>query len=368
MASRRRGKARGGSLRFGGLPEGVQMKVLVTGHNGYIGSVMVSVLRHAHFEVVGLDCDLFHGCDFGRIQEAIPSVDVDLRDVEVTDLFSFDAVVHLATLPEASSTDLDATVFAEINEVATLRLAECCKRAGVSRFVYASSCGVYGRTGDEWLDEASPTAPPTPYTQGKVRCEQALASLVDGTFTAVVLRNANVYGVSPRFRTDLIVNNFVAAGVVTGRVLLRSDGSAWRPVVHIEDLARAYAAVLAAPADLVAGEIFNVSSSDENYRVIEIADAVTEWVPHCTRAVSRYTHDEPSYRVSGAKFAETFPDYSFRWTLVEGIRQLRNAMCGAGLTPGEWRSDRYRRAMRLQTLIERGGVNGKLRRSRPAVA
>lgn len=340
------------------------MKVLITGHNGYVGSVLVSVLRHAGFEVAGLDCDLFQGCDFGRMQEAIPGLHLDLRDIEVVDLLTFDAVIHLATVPEASSYDLPAEVVNEINEAATIRLALLSRMAGVTRFLFASSCEVYGRSGGEWLDETSPTA----CTIAKTRCEQAILSMAGTTFAPTVLRQANVYGVSPRLRLDLVVNDFVGAAVTTGQVLLLTDGSAWRPLVHIEDLARAYAAMLNAPIDRVSRETFNIASHSQNLRLIDIADTVAEWVPNTTRDVRLHAPNEAGYRVSGSKFAQAFPEFSFRWTVEEGIAQLRNAMSDATLTPGDWRSDRYRRAMHLQTLIESGRLSPSLRQARTAVA
>jgi len=347
------------------------MRVLVTGHRGYIGSVVTAVLRHARYEVVGLDCDLYRGCDFGRVREDVPSFDLDLRDVEFTDLLSFDAVVHLAAVPHEAWSDLDRTAVEEVNETATVRLAECCKKASVSRFVFASSCSVYGRDGAPPLDERSPADPRTPEGISKLRCERVVARLADHTFSPVFLRQAHVYGVSPRLRTDLMVNEFVASAVASGRVVVRCDARAWHPVVHLEDLARAYAAVLAAPPEAVDGQVFNiakVAGTDDDeigpagtYRVIDIADTVTERVPHCTRTVRPVVRNDASCRIDSSKLERALPRFSFRWTLPLGIRQLANAMEGSGLTPADVRSDRYRRALRLHTLIDRGEVDTSLR-------
>lgn len=347
------------------------MRVLVTGHRGYIGSVVTAVLRHARYDVVGLDCDLYRGCDFGRVREDVPSYDLDLRDVEFTDLLSFDAVVHLAALPNDASSDLDRTTVDEVNDVATIRLAECCKKAGVSRFVFASSCSVYGRDGARPFDERSPADPRTHEGISKLRCERVVARLADQTFSPVSLRHAHVYGISPRLRTDLMVNEFVASAVTTGQVLVRGDARAWHPVVHVEDLARAYAAVLAASPEAVDGQIFNIANvggtgADEigpagTYRVIDVADTVTELVPHCTRSVRPVVRNDANCRIDASKLQRALPRFSFRWTLPLGIRQLRQAMEGSGLTPADLRSDRYRRTLRLRTLIERGEVDTSLR-------
>lgn len=330
------------------------MRVLVTGHRGYIGSVLVTVLRHARFEVVGLDCDLYQGRDFGRVRETIPSYCLDLREVEFTDLLSFDAVIHLAALQESTPPGIDSGLICEVNEEATIRLAECSKKACVSRFLFASSCGVYGRNGIKPFEETSPADPITQEGASKLRCERALDRLADHSFSPVFLRQADVYGVSPRLRTDLMVNGFVASAVATGCVVVPGDWQVWRPVVHVEDLARAYAAVLIAPDETIHDEAFNVAAPDDNHRAIDIADAITELVPQCTRRVTRTCFDEPSYRVSGSKMKRKFPKLSFRWNLPTGIRQLRNAMFGAGLTPADLRSDRYGRVFPLSALVDAG--------------
>jgi nucleoside-diphosphate-sugar epimerase len=338
------------------------MRVLVTGHRGYIGSVLVSVLQHARHEVVGLDCDWYGDCDFGRMRDSIPSFEMDVRDVEFTDLLSFDAVIHLAALPQDSASQLDPSLYEEINFEASVRLAECCKQANVSRFLFASTCAVYGNGSGEPQNETSSTAPITPSAVAKLRCEQELLRLADEHFAPVLLRNATVYGVSPRLRLDTVVNEFVGSAVANGRVAMRTEGRAWRPLMHVEDVARAYAAILAAADEAVCGQVFNVAITEENYRVIDIADCVTEFVPDCTRSIRTGIPDQRSYCVDGSKLRRALPHLTWRWTLPQGIRQLRAAMLGAGLTTGEWRSDRYRRVMRLSTMMERGELDTTLRR------
>jgi len=339
------------------------MRVLVTGHRGYIGSVLVSVLQHARHEVVGLDCDWYGECDFGRVRDSIPSFEMDVRDVEFTDLLSFDAVIHLAALPEDSASQLDGALNEEINFEATVRLAECCKQANVSRFLFASTCAVYGNSGGEPRDEASPATPITSNSLAKLRCEQELLRLADQQFTPVLLRNATVYGVSPRLRLDTLVNELVGSAVARGRVDVPTEGRAWRPLMHVEDVARAYAAVLSAADELVAGQVFNVAITEENHRVIDVADCVTELVPDCTRSVRQGIPDQQSYCADGSKLRQALPHLKWRWTLPQGIRQLRAAMLGAGLTVGDWRCDRYRRVMRLSTMLERSELDHSLRRT-----
>ncbi len=342
------------------------MRVLVTGHRGNFGSVLCSVLRHDGHDVVGLDCDLFNGCDFGRMGQQIPSLEIDVRDIDFTDLLSFDAVVHLAALSGRVCSELPVSLVDEINFDATVRLAQLCKEASVARFVFASTCGVYGRGRCDLLDEDSPVNPRTPFAQSKLRCEQELARLADGSFAPVFLRHPTAYGVSPRLRVDTVVNDFVASAVTTGQVAMQTSGSAWRPLAHVEDIARAYVAALCAPDGLVHNQVFNVVRSDENYRVIDIADAVTDLVPRCTRSALPDVFDERSYRVDGSKLERTFPDLRFKWTLQLGIRQLRSAMLVGGFTPGDWRSDRYRRSLRLKGLMERKTLGCDLRFLVPA--
>jgi len=344
------------------------MRVLVTGHRGYIGAVVAAVLRHARYDVVGLDCDFYRGCDFGRMQEDVASYDTDIRQIEFADLLSFDAVVHLAGLTDGESVAFGAELTREINLDATIRLAECCRRAGVSRFVFASTCAVYGNGGESLLTELDLPNPLNPYAEQKLAAEQALRRLADSSFVPVFMRNATVYGVSPRLRVDTVLNDFVGSALCHGRIDVKTAGRAWRPLIHVEDLARAYAAVLSAPDDTVRCEPFNVAVTDENYRIIEIADAVTEHFARASRHTNPTVFDKRSYRVSGDKLTERFPKHRPRWTMNQGVRQLRTAMESAGFTPSDWRGDRYRRSLRLQRAVETGALDASLRRADPVVA
>jgi len=337
------------------------VRVLVTGHRGYIGSVLTAVLHHTRHDVIGLDCDLYTDADFGRTRDDVPSFDIDVRDVEFTDLLSFDAVIHLASLPEDFENRIDSDVADAINTEATVRLAECCKKAQVARMLFASSCAVYGFDGGELLTERSPTAPISRYAAGKLAAERELASLADTRFHVVLLRNATVYGVSPRMRLDTVVNDFVASAVARGRIDMRTNGAAWRPLMHVEDLCRAYAAVLMAPDRAVAGQIFNVVDMHANHRIIDVADQVLERVPYSGRSVADSIPDRRSYRVDGSYLTETFPNLTWRWNLDRGIAQVRDALDNAGITSGDWRSHRFRRLDHLLARLERGDLDTSLR-------
>jgi len=344
------------------------MRVLVTGHRGYIGAVLTSVLRHARYEVVGLDCDFYRGCDFGRMQEDIDSFDTDIRQIEFTELLSFDAVIHLAGLSEHEVADLGPDLSREINLDATIRLAECCRQANVSRFIFASSCAVYGNGGESLLSELDIPAPLSTYAEQKLAAEQALRRLADGQFVPVFMRNATVFGVSPRLRVDTVVNDFVGAAHCYGRVEVQTAGRAWRPLIHVEDVARAYAAMLTAPDNRVSCEPFNVAATGENYRVIDIADAVVDQFARSTRTTSPTVFDRRSYRVSGEKLATLIPGAQPRWTLQQGVRQLRAGMESAGFTPSDWRCDRFRRRLHLRHEMEHGLLDESLRRTEGAFA
>lgn len=340
------------------------MRVLVTGHLGYIGSVMTSVLRHAGHDVCGLDTDLFGGCDFGRTREHVPRINMDIRDVHPTDIAGFDAVIHLAALSDDSACDLAPELTRSINLDATVRLAIASKRAGAGLFLFASSCSVYGRDRGRLLIEGDQPNPLSRYARSKLEAEAALGELADETFSPVMLRNATVFGVSPRLRLDLVVNDFVTSAALTGRVGMRSVGTAWRPLVHVADLATAYAGVLAAPRARIHNQVFNVVGDGCNVRVIDLADKVVEQVSHSTRVVLENVVDPRSYRVSGEKLLRALSGNPFSWSLEGGIRQLREAFASAGLSPGDARSDRYRRVLRLKHLMGRGALDPMLRWTR----
>jgi nucleoside-diphosphate-sugar epimerase len=263
---------------------------------------------------------------------------------------------------------LSDEVVEEVNLHGTLRLAECCKQAQVPRFLFASSCAVYGREPGTLQTETSPTAPLTAYAHCKLEAERLLASLSDDEFCPVFLRAGTVYGVSPRLRLDTVVNDFVGSAVSRDRIDVKTEGRAWRPLVHVEDLCRAFAAVLLAPTETVRNQVFNVVPPDQNHRVIDVADLVAELIHGCRRGPAQNTADLRSYQADGSKLLRTLPNFSYRWTLEQGIRQLREAMSASGLSPGAWRGERYRRLLRLQSLLERGELDRSLCSLKPVVA
>ena len=340
------------------------MKVLVTGHRGYIGAVLVPLFLEAGHEVVGLDSDLYAGCDFGPAPLQVPSLSMDLRDVEARHCQGFDAVVHLAALSNDPLGNLNPELTYDINLHASVRLAAAAKAAGVPRFLFSSSCSLYGAGGDDFLDENAAFNPVTPYGESKIRVEQELAKLADTAFSPTYLRNATAYGVSPRLRADLVVNNLVGYALTTGEVLIKSDGTPWRPLVHVEDISRAFLAGLEAPRDVVHGQAFNVGRNEENYRIRQVAEMVAEVVPG-----SRVTFapgaspDTRNYRVDFTKIAAKLPGFHPRWTVRRGIEELHEAYRRHGLTKDEFLSPRYYRIQTVQGLREKGRLDSNLRRT-----
>lgn len=345
------------------------MKVLMTGHLGYIGSVMAPQFLDAGHEVVGLDTGLFDECLLWDGRREIPTWRRDLREVQVDDLLGFDAVVHLAALSNDPLGNFNPDCTYDINHRASVRLAELSKQARVPRFLYASSCSLYGVAGDAPVTEEAEFHPVTPYGESKVLVEQDVAPLADDDFSPTFLRNATAYGLSPALRADLVVNSLVGFAFTTGHVLIQSDGTPWRPLVHIEDISNAFLAVLHAPREEVHNQAFNVGRSDENYRIRDVANLVREVVPG-----SQVTYaagggpDARCYRVDCGKIARTLPEFRPQWTVQRGIEQLYDAYRRYGLIEADFNGAKFLRIKRIRQLQEAGLLDDQMRWISAAVA
>jgi len=339
------------------------MKVLLTGHRGYIGSVLTPMLLERGHAVTGLDSDLFRGCTFaGKLAET-PTIEKDIRDVVIDDVAGFDAVIHLAGLSNDPLGDYQPKLTEEINFKASVHLARLAKRAGVSRFLYASSCSNYGAAGADFLDEAAPFNPVTPYGISKVNVERAVAPMADENFSPTFLRASTAYGLSPRIRFDLVVNNLTAWAFTTQQVYLKSDGSPWRPIVHVEDIALAYIAVLEADIELVHNQAFNVGQTTENYQIREIANLVQAIVPNCRIEYAPDAGpDTRCYRVDCNYIGRRVHAFKPQWTVRRGIEQLYESYSSVGLTLDDFEGERFKRIAHIKKLVRDGEIDQDLRR------
>jgi nucleoside-diphosphate-sugar epimerase len=338
------------------------MRVLITGSTGYIGTVMMPFIAAAGHEVVGLDSDLFEQCTFGEAPAKFPTIRKDIRDVSVADLEGFEAIIHLAGLSNDPLGNLNPDLTYDINHRASVRLAELAKQARVPRYLFSSSCSTYGAAGDKILDETAEFNPVTPYGHSKVLVEQDVAKLADDSFSPTYLRNATAYGVSPRLRFDLVLNNLVAWAVSTGRIYIKSDGTPWRPIVHIEDISRAFLAVLTAPRETIHNRAFNVGRSEENYRIRELAEIVGEVVPGCKIEFAPDAGpDKRCYRADFSRIGREVPSFQPKWNARRGAEELCAAYRQVNLRQEDFEGPRYMRIAHIKRLLAEGALDSTLR-------
>ncbi len=338
------------------------MKVLVTGHSGYIGTVLVPMLLEHGHDVSGLDNGWFEHCVFTGEVTQIPSIKKDVRDVEKTDLEGLDAIIHLAGLSNDPLGDYRPGLTEEINDKASVRIATLAKEMGVERFIFASSCSNYGASGDQFLTEDAAFNPVTPYGVSKVKVEEGLDKLADDSFCPVYLRASTAYGMSPIIRFDLVLNNLTAWAFTTGQVYLKSDGTPWRPIVHVEDICRAYVAALHAPRDVVFNRGFNVGTTTENYQIRELAEIVQDVVPNCrVEFADDAGPDKRCYRVDCNRIATELHAFKPQWTAHQGVVELYETYKKVGLTLDEFEGEKFKRIAHLQKLVKDKKLDETLR-------
>jgi len=340
------------------------MRVLVTGHKGYIGTALIPILLNQGYEVLGLDSDLYRRCTYGEDFIHVPEIIKDIRDIKTDDLKGkgLDAVIHLAALSNDLLGDLNPQHTLDINWGATIKIAKIAKRVGIKRFLFSSSCSMYGAAGDNILDESAGFNPVTHYAISKVNSERDLNNLADESFSPTYLRNATAYGFSPRIRFDLVVNNLTAWAYTTGKIMMKSDGTPWRPLVHIEDISRAFLILLNAPREKVHNQAYNIGTNSENYKVKEVAKFVGDTVPNCKVSFANgASPDLRNYRVKFDKFHNAFPTADFQWTVPKGVVQMYEEYKRIGLDVNDYEGIQYKRIAHIKHLLANYELDDSLR-------
>jgi nucleoside-diphosphate-sugar epimerase len=338
------------------------MRVLVTGHNGYIGTVMVPILLANGHNVNGLDTNYFNECIFTNKKRSVPEKSVDIRDVTLGDVEGFDAIIHLAALSNDPLGDLNPKLTYEINFESSVKLAELAKKAGVKKFIFSSTCSVYGTSEGRIVNETTDPIPLTAYADSKVMAEKDISKMASSSFSPTFLRSATAYGVSPRLRSDLVVNNLVGWAYLTGKIYLKSDGQAWRPLVHIEDISRAFLSVLNAESKIVKNQIFNVGKTEENYKIIDVAKLVNQVVPNSIVEFAEGAEpDKRTYRVDFSKIKTYLPSFQPKWTVKKGSEELFQAYEKYNMIMDSLEGARFKRLKHLQKLIDQGRIGADLK-------
>jgi nucleoside-diphosphate-sugar epimerase len=337
-------------------------RILITGHDGYLGAVMSPHLASSGYEVVGLDSGFFSECTLVPDTQKIQALKKDIRDLAPKDLEKFDAVIHLAALSNDPIGNLNDSWTEDINYRASVKLAEFSRAAGVKRFLFSSSCIMYGAADTLVVNEDSPLDPKTEYARSKVKAEQALAAMADKNFSPVFIRNGTVYGVSPRMRFDTVLNDLMGSAATTGKVVVHSDGKPWRPVMHVQDVARYFQAILEAPVEKIHNQAFNAGANELNHQIIELAQISVATVPNAKlEMVPKASADQRTYKADFGKFARTFPDFKFKWNAKSGAVELYDAFKRVGLTNEDYKDKKFTRLKWLHYLLDSGKLDGNLR-------